>query len=1037
MKKKLLCLLSASLICLAAPVSTKAFSGEVKQGAGSYSTTLPAGAATPQNEIYKTANVTGAMPTNDWWSSLAWVSHSEAQYPHPIALKNQQNGLRIFNPSGKITVNPGFVAGWMDEKNDFTIGHSAAASFPDAKVDGFSDWFVKSLFQSGSNKMSATYGHGSPYVYFEFGGGNPKLSFNEVPKVWSGSANSPVLGITINGSHYGLFGPSGSTWSGLGTNTLVNQLNGKNYFTVAALPDKTAETLDKFQQYAYSFVTNSKAQYSYNEGSSEVTTTFNVTTTAKEGTQAGTIFALYPHQWKNSSQPLLGYTYNSVRGLMKTAEGTSFQTKMKFSGVLPSLPDLGSYDKNTLNSYVNEAKAENYSGDGDTYWTGKRLGKLAALAPIADQVGNTAAATQFRNEIKSRLQDWFKASDSSGNLKGSSLFVYNNNWGTLIGYPDSFGSAIELNDHHFHYGYFIKAAAEIARVDKNWASDSQWGQMVQLLIRDIANTDRSDSKFPYLRNFDPYAGHTWASGHAKFGDGNNNESSSEAMNAWAGVILWGEATGNTKIRDLGIYLYTTEMNAINEYWFDVHGTNNPAGMGSATASMIWGGKTVGNATWWTSNPAEVHGINWLPITSASLYLTQYPEYTARNYNDLLKKSGGNFSPWEDIVFMYRAISDPSEAKDKFSARAAAMTPEAGNSKANAYHWIYNLDAIGNLDRSVTANTPIYAVFNKNGVKTYVAYNFTNQVKTVTFSDGHSITVQPNSFNTGNGSDGGNTEPDTQAPSSPANVRTASKTSSSVTLEWNAATDNVGVTGYIVYKDGAQAAEVSGTSASITGLNAATSYSFTVKARDAAGNLSAASNAVEVTTEAASGGGNDGGGETKDYTAQACFVSDSEALLQFTPKTASAYVDVHYVLSGGQQLNYRMTNNSGIWEQRVTGLNNGAVISYWFTYEKAGAQYDTPKASYTHQAAPTTTTGISKISATEALITFRPESTSAFADVHYTVSGGDQMNYHMTKNNGAWEQKVSGLSSGQVISYWFTYEKDELAHDTPKASYTHL
>lgn len=165
MKKMILCLLSASLICLAAPVSTKAFSGEVTQGTGSYSTTLPAGAATPQNEIYKTANVTSPMPTNDWWSSLAWVPYSEAQYPHPLALKNQQNGLRIFNPSGKITVNPGYIAGWMDDVNDFTIGHSESASFPNAKVDDFSDWFVRSLLQSGSNKMSATYGHGSPYVF--------------------------------------------------------------------------------------------------------------------------------------------------------------------------------------------------------------------------------------------------------------------------------------------------------------------------------------------------------------------------------------------------------------------------------------------------------------------------------------------------------------------------------------------------------------------------------------------------------------------------------------------------------------------------------------------------------------------------------------------------------------------------------------------------------------------------------------------------------------------------------------------------------
>ena len=75
---------------------------------------------------------------------------------------------------------------------------------------------------------------------------------------------------------------------------------------------------------------------------------------------------------------------------------------------------------------------------------------------------------------------------------------------------------MELNDHHFHYGYFIRAAAEIARHDPAWASDAHWGGMVSLLVRDIASPDRDDPMFPFLRNFDPYAGHSWASGHAKF-----------------------------------------------------------------------------------------------------------------------------------------------------------------------------------------------------------------------------------------------------------------------------------------------------------------------------------------------------------------------------------------------------------------------------------------------------------------------------------------------------------------------------------------
>lgn len=835
-----------------------AFSGEVGAGAGSYSTVLPAGAIDVQSNIYKTSNVTGKMPTNDWWSNTAWDQYSEAQYPHPLALKNQSEGIRIYYPGSRISANPGFVAGWMNDVHDFTVGHSGVASFSDSKVDGFNDWFVNVLYQQDSNSMNVSYGHGSPYVYFTYSGGNPELKFYTPPTVWSGNANSPVLGITMEGAHYALFGHTGSTWSGIGTKQLTNHLNGKNYFSIAVLPDNSEATLNKFKQYAYAHVTDTKANYTVNESSSEVTTTFTVTTVAKEGNQSGTIFALYPHQWKNTQATTLSYTYPSVRGTMKTVEGTSFQTKYKFNGVLPALPDQGTYDKTILNQYVNEAAAEVYTGSQDTYWIGKRLGKLATLAPIADQVGNTAAATQFRNEIKSRLENWLKASDSSGNLKSSNLFYYNSNWGTLIGYPDSYGTAVELNDHHFHYGYFIKAAAEIARTDATWASDSNYGSMIKLLIRDIASTDRSDSLFPYLRNFDPYAGHSWASGHARFGDGNNNESSSEAMNAWAGMILWGEATGNPSIRDAGIYLYATEMNAINEYWFDVDSTNHQQGFTSETASMIWGGKTVGNATWWTSNPTEVHGINWLPFTSASLYLTQYPDYAERNYNALVAESGGNFNPWEDLVLMYRSISNPSDAISKFNAASSSLSPEVGNSKANIYQWIHTMNALGYADRTITANYPIYAVFNKNGEKTYVAYNMTNTVKTVAFSDGYTLTMQPNSFNSSSSGGGRCTDP----------------------IDPNPGTGE----GEIV---------------------------------------------------------------TQDYKAGVTRLSSSAANIYFQSTIPAVYVDVHYTVAGGGQLNYRMLNNNGTWNHEVSGLTSEQVIDYWFTYEKSGPQYDSPHYQYTH------------------------------------------------------------------------------------------
>ncbi|MFD0137028.1 carbohydrate binding domain-containing protein [Streptomyces sp. NPDC127159] len=102
--------------------------------------------------------------------------------------------------------------------------------------------------------------------------------------------------------------------------------------------------------------------------------------------------------------------------------------------------------------------------------------------------------------------------------------------------------------------------------------------------------------------------------------------------------------------------------------------------------------------------------------------------------------------------------------------------------------------------------------------------------------------------------GGGGGSDTQAPTAPTGLTSTGKTSSSVSLSWSASSDNVGVTGYDVYSGSNQVLTVSGTSATVSGLSAGTSYTFTVKARDAAGNVSAASNAVAVTTNAGSGGG---------------------------------------------------------------------------------------------------------------------------------------------------------------------------------------
>ena len=89
--------------------------------------------------------------------------------------------------------------------------------------------------------------------------------------------------------------------------------------------------------------------------------------------------------------------------------------------------------------------------------------------------------------------------------------------------------------------------------------------------------------------------------------------------------------------------------------------------------------------------------------------------------------------------------------------------------------------------------------------------------------------------------------DTVAPSVPTNLVASGTTSTSTNLSWTASTDNIAVTGYDIYQGGVLKGSSTTTSFAVTGLTASTTYSFTVRAKDSAGNVSATSSAVSVTT----------------------------------------------------------------------------------------------------------------------------------------------------------------------------------------------
>ncbi|MDF1761184.1 MAG: glycosyl hydrolase [Coxiellaceae bacterium] len=565
--------------------------------------------------------------------------------------------------------------------------------------------------------------------------------------VWHQSDN--ILGVTINNSHYGLFSPTDSQWNITDEYNLSSDLAGKDYFSIAVLPDNAIETLDYFSQHAYAFIDNTEINYEYDQYNSQVVTDFTIATDLKEeGFSDTALVNLYRHQWTNTDAELTEHSYQSPRGEMKLIEANSFSTTHDYSGILPALPNvqdetqvLYQHIDDAYNTLLNKPVAITAE---DTYWAGKDMAKYAELAEIADQVGHTTARDYFVNTVKAELQDWFVA-DSS--LDGDKQFYYNSEWGTLQGYPASFDSETQINDHHFHYGYFIKSAAVVAQFDPQWAAD--WGGAVDLLISDVANVDRSNTDYPLLRNFDPYAGHSWASGHGAFASGNNHESSSESMNFSSATMLWGAATGNDQLVELGAYLYATELAAIEQYWFDIDDAVFPQTFSHDSVGMVWGDGAA-YATWFSAEPEMIHGINFLPLTGASLYLGRDAEYANQNYQEIISDNGGAANQWVDIIWQYQALSDPDAALVAFNATPNYQA-EGGESYAHTFHWLNNLHQLGQVDATITADTPFYAVFNNSDLLTYAAYNPADQNTTVTYSDGTQIELLAGEFIANNAS----------------------------------------------------------------------------------------------------------------------------------------------------------------------------------------------------------------------------------------------------------------------------------------------
>ena len=495
--------------------------------------------------FYRTSTRNGRpCPTNKWFSSVIWGPKGYDMHPRPIAAKAGADtaGLlvgypQVISPSRDLYVGSNSDDFWI------TLSDDVRGRMRAPLVDDFSDWSAKLLWrvtggiEDGGTYMKATLAEGSPFVYVTYAGSELTLRLGDVPQVFFFDGKGTV-GFTVHGNSWIAYA-GGCVWEGpphVSTRVFTCRRNGAVtaglnsvplHATIALVPDGAtrADTVSLLASYACSFLDWTSVSWRVDRARASVVTTLSYTTSAVDlgGTPPlpnnPTGFALLPHQRKllvQGSAVCSSMWYHSVMGRMQLCFGNAFALRYPFRGVLPFLPPAGAYDMGALTAMINAVVAEGPDGHArgyDTYWSGKSMQRVA--------VGDGGSAATLFSWLQNTLSDFLTATQPDGSPKSSGLFVYDDRWGSLIGAPASYGSDKELNDHHFHGGYFLQAAARLALLNASWAAASEFGGMASLLVGEVATSDRGSRAFPFLRNFDPYVGHSWARGHARFDDGNN------------------------------------------------------------------------------------------------------------------------------------------------------------------------------------------------------------------------------------------------------------------------------------------------------------------------------------------------------------------------------------------------------------------------------------------------------------------------------------------------------------------------------------
>ncbi|KAF8961046.1 hypothetical protein BGZ46_001456 [Entomortierella lignicola] len=312
------------------------------------------------------------------------------------------------------------------------------------------------------------------------------------------------------------------------------------------------------------------------------------------------------------------------------------------------------------------------------YFAGKGLAKFALLNLIVTDV------LKDNGDLKKKCLDKLKFAFSRF-LDNRQQFplVYDLTWkgvissqGLTVGPLADFGNSW-YNDHHFHYGYFVHTAAIIRHLDPTWRKKDV-DTFTNNLLRDVANPSEQDKYFPTFRAFDWFTGHSWSQGLFVSLDGKDEESTSEDINFYYAMSLWGQVTNNVQTQKLGQLMLTVARRSIQTYFLmEDDNKNHPdIFVGNKVPGILFENK-ADHATYFSPRLECIQGIQMIPATPALTKVRRYT-FVKQEWETLLAPIIDSIDDgWKSILMMNYAMLNKDEAWKYFSGDAGSIPLDDG------------------------------------------------------------------------------------------------------------------------------------------------------------------------------------------------------------------------------------------------------------------------------------------------------------------------------------------------------------------------